>query len=114
MLKESDRCTARITGYTSDGEGVCRVDGEAVFVPGALAGEECLLRIVNVGKTCAHVAVNGQAAGPFDMATLKQMAVDGQITSDSLVWKAGMPEWVKASSLYELKGLVTPPIPTAE
>ena len=61
-----------------------------------------------------HVAVNGQAAGPFDMATLKQMAVDGQITSDSLVWKAGMPEWVKASSLYELKGLFTPPIPTAE
>jgi 23S rRNA (uracil1939-C5)-methyltransferase len=54
MLKESDRCTARITGYTSDGEGVCRVDGEAVFVPGALAGEECRLRIVNVGKTCAH------------------------------------------------------------
>lgn len=57
MLKESDRCTARITGYTSDGEGVCRVDGEAVFVPGALAGETCLVKIVNVGKTCAHAQI---------------------------------------------------------
>jgi len=54
MLKENECRTARITGYTSDGEGVCRVDGEAVFVPGAIAGELCRFRVVNVGKTCAH------------------------------------------------------------
>lgn len=39
-----------------------------------------------------HVAINGQAAGPFDLATLKQMALAGQFTSASLVWKAGMAE----------------------
>ena len=53
-MKENDRAELNITGYTSDGEGVGRADGEAVFVPGAIAGEVCLVRIVNVGKTCAH------------------------------------------------------------
>lgn len=37
----------------------------------------------------------------------------GQFTSDSLVWKTGMPEWVKASSVDEMKQLFSdiPPIP---
>lgn len=61
-----------------------------------------------------HIAINGQAAGPFDMATLSQMANAGQLTADSLVWKNGMAEWVKAGMVDELKGLfiVMPPIPS--
>lgn len=60
-----------------------------------------------------HVAVNGQAAGPFDLPTLTQMAASGQFTADSLVWKAGMPQWAKAGTIDELKGLfsATPPVP---
>ena len=30
-----------------------------------------------------HVAINGQAAGPFDMTSLTQMAANGQLTGDS-------------------------------
>lgn len=64
-----------------------------------------------------NVAVDGKATGPFEIETLKQMAVRGEFTGDSLVWKAGMSEWVKASSISELasiftSGLVMPPIPT--
>ena len=62
-----------------------------------------------------HVAINGQATGPFDMATLKQMAVTGQLTSDMLVWKSGMPQWERADTISELANLFTstmPPIPT--
>ena len=61
-----------------------------------------------------NVAVNGQATGPFDINTLKQMALAGQFSADSLVWKAGMPEWVKAGAIDELKSMfvVIPPIPT--
>lgn len=61
-----------------------------------------------------HIAVNGQAAGPFDIATLTQMANAAQITADTLVWKNGMTEWAKAGAVDELKGLFTamPPIPT--
>ena len=49
-----------------------------------------------------HVAINGQAAGPFDIATLKQMVAAGQVTTASLVWKAGMAAWTKAADVAEL------------
>ena len=61
-----------------------------------------------------HVAVNGQATGPFDMNTLSQMANAGTLTKDSLVWKAGMPQWAKAETVAELQNLFAntmPPIP---
>ena len=60
-----------------------------------------------------HVAINGQAAGPFDMTSLTQMAANGQLTGDSLVWKNGMAQWKKAIAVDELKGLFStmPPIP---
>jgi len=64
-----------------------------------------------------HLAVNGQATGPFDIATLTQMVTTGQLTASSLVWKAGMPAWVRADSVDELKGLFAnamPPIPPVE
>ena len=67
-----------------------------------------------VPTTVYHVAVNGEATGPFDLNTLKQMAVTGQFTKDSLVWKAGMAEWVKAGGVKELKEAllnVMPPVP---
>ena len=61
-----------------------------------------------------HVAVNGQATGPFDISVLAQMATAGQLTADSLVWKNGMAQWAKAGTVDELKNLfanVIPPIP---
>lgn len=61
-----------------------------------------------------HVAVNGQAAGPYDMSSITQMVSDGQLTADSLVWKNGMAQWEKAGTIDELKNLflIIPPIPT--
>ena len=64
-----------------------------------------------------HVAVNGQATGPFDISVLAQMATVGQLTADSLVWKNGMAQWAKAGTVDELKNLLAngmPPIPTQE
>lgn len=61
-----------------------------------------------------HIVVNGQATGPFDIATLTQMATAGQLTKSSLVWKAGMSDWVKAETVDELKDVlanVMPPVP---
>lgn len=60
-----------------------------------------------------HVAINGQATGPFDMATLQQMAANGQLTASCLVWKSGMAQWVAAGSVAELNGLFppAPPVP---
>ena len=61
-----------------------------------------------------HVAINGQAAGPFDLSALTQMVSSGQFTADSLVWKNGMAQWAKAGTMDDLKGLFAnamPPIP---
>lgn len=59
-----------------------------------------------------YVAVNGQATGPFDLNTLKQMALAEQFTSDSLVWKVGMAEWINAGAVEEIKEVFSkiPPI----
>lgn len=63
-----------------------------------------------------HVAVNGQATGPFDLNILRQMVSEGKLIESSLVWKIGMPSWARADSLEELKKLfadtMPPPIPT--
>lgn len=62
-----------------------------------------------------HVAVNGQATGPYDLVALKQMAMAGQLTAASLVWKAGMAEWTMAGTVEDLKAVfadVPPAIPT--
>ena len=63
-----------------------------------------------------HIAVNGQATGPFDLAVLAQMMSVGQFTADSLVWKSGMAQWKKAGEVDELKSLfpAMPPIPSSE
>lgn len=58
-----------------------------------------------------HVAVNGQAAGPFDIPTLTQMAASGQLTAASLVWRSGMAQWVCAETIDELKGIFANSMP---
>jgi hypothetical protein len=68
-----------------------------------------------------YVYVNNQQSGPFDAAQLKQLAAQGVLTKDTLVWKAGMLQWAAASTLPELSGLFqqtptappTPPVPPA-
>jgi len=61
-----------------------------------------------------NVAVNGQTTGPYTVATLSQMAASGQFTRESLVWKAGMANWMTAGNVPELSAIFgqnTPPIP---
>ncbi len=64
-----------------------------------------------------HVVINGEAAGPFDMNTLKQMASTGSISRESLFWKQGMPTWIAAENVPELQILFSntemPPIPSS-
>ena len=61
-----------------------------------------------------HIAVNGQATGPYNLQVLQQMIATGQLTADSLVWKTGMATWIKAGETDDLKGLFVPPVPPVE
>ena len=53
MLIKNQVYEAEITDYTSEGQGVAKIEGCAVFVPNAIAGEKCQIRIEKVGKTWA-------------------------------------------------------------
>ena len=62
-----------------------------------------------------HLVLNGQQAGPFDLATLRGM-VGTQLTAETLAWTTGMANWVSAqeiAALRDLLGSVPPPIPGA-
>ncbi|MDY4173641.1 MAG: 23S rRNA (uracil(1939)-C(5))-methyltransferase RlmD [Evtepia sp.] len=51
--KKNERVSLRMDGYGSGGEGVARLEGQAVFVKGALAGELCQVQLLKVGKSAA-------------------------------------------------------------
>ena len=53
MLLKNEIYEATVTDYTDDGQGVCHVDGCAVFLPNAVAGERVRLRIETPRKTWA-------------------------------------------------------------
>ena len=66
------------------------------------------------GGTAFHVAVGQSQTGPFEIGALRQQATSGQLTRNSLVWKNGMAQWVKAGEVPELAPLfasLPPPIP---
>ena len=54
MLKVGQIERTEITGYSSEGLGVCRIEGCAVFVPNAVRGELCLVKVTHVSKNSAH------------------------------------------------------------
>ncbi|PDO10111.1 MAG: 23S rRNA (uracil-5-)-methyltransferase RumA [Candidatus Reconcilbacillus cellulovorans] len=49
-VRPGDVAEAVTVGLGSDGEGVARVDGYTLFVPGALPGEQVLVRVREVGR----------------------------------------------------------------
>lgn len=59
-------------------------------------------------------AIEGQQAGPFDEATLKQQIAGGRVTKETLVWTEGMANWTAAgevAGVAKLFGSVPPPLP---
>ncbi len=53
MLKKNEIYQTEITGMTAEGNGVCRVDGMAVFVPMTAVGDQLKIKIVKVLKNYA-------------------------------------------------------------
>ena len=53
MLEKGKVYEAVICDYTAEGQGVAKIEGCAVFIPNAIAGETCLVRIEKVQKTWA-------------------------------------------------------------
>lgn len=49
-IRKNDDLTLEITDYTSDGSGLGKVDGMAVFVPNGVVGDCCSVHIIKVTK----------------------------------------------------------------
>lgn len=53
-LRKNDELTLSVTGLGSQAEGICRHQGQVIFVPGALPGETIEARILRVEKRHAY------------------------------------------------------------
>lgn len=58
-----------------------------------------------------HIAENGQSVGPFTPAQLSQGISTGRVRPDTLVWTAGMANWMAAGQVPQLAGLFQPAPP---
>ena len=53
MLEKNKIYETVICDYTAEGQGVAKIEGCAVFIPNAIVGERCKVRIEKIGKTWA-------------------------------------------------------------
>lgn len=67
-LRKNEIFKAEITGYSSDGSGVARINGRAVFVPRTIIGEVWQIKIVKVTSS----AVWGKAIEPITLSAERQ------------------------------------------
>lgn len=64
-LKKNQVHIAEIVAYSSEGMGVCRVNGQAVFVPGTIEGEVWEIKLVKVSSNAVYArAENCLKASP--------------------------------------------------
>lgn len=54
LLLKNSQYTVKIEAYSADGSAVARIDGQVVFIKGALRGELCEIKIVKVLKNMAY------------------------------------------------------------
>jgi hypothetical protein len=47
---------------------------------------------------------NGERGGPVELSQLQAMAQRGELKPDDLVWRAGMADWLPASTVTEVAG----------
>ena len=73
MLEKNKVYPAEITGITSEGSGVCRIEEMAVFVPDSAVGDKLEVRIVKVLKSYAFGIIDS-ISEPSPVRTIKNAA----------------------------------------
>lgn len=81
------------------------IGGHPVTAPGSMPTPPPLPR------GSYYIVVNNQPVGPYEIDVLRELVANGQLTKDSLVWKEGMVNWLKASEDSEVMKLFPPTIP---
>ena len=99
MLIQNRIYTATITDYTIQGQGIAHVEGCAVFIPNAIAGEVCEIQITKAAKTwaagrirriLAHISgklrMNFIKILPGDKVTVQMSPYD--LTQGRITWRS--------------------------
>ena len=75
------------------------------------SNEEVLLPGQAASETAWYYTVNGRRMGPVAQSQLAGMLAGGQVGPHTPVWRQGMPNWLPASQVAELKqsGSPVPP-----
>jgi hypothetical protein len=60
-----------------------------------------------------HIAFNGQSSPPLQWHQVQQYIQSGQMTSQTMVWKTGLANWLPAGQVPELAGCFPSPPPLA-
>jgi len=50
------------------------------------------------------VSINGQQSAPMQLMQIQQMIITGQVLASTHVWKTGMPQWMPAGQVPDLRG----------
>ncbi len=61
-----------------------------------------------------YVAIDGKQKGPYDVSKFRDMAAKGTFDKDTLVWKEGMENWIRAGEVEDIASIfesTPPPIP---
>lgn len=56
----------------------------------------------------------GRRKGPLALPELVALILGGEVPEDTLIWHAGLAEWVTANSVEEIQRELPPPIPDKE
>ncbi len=64
-----------------------------------------------VPQTDWYVAINEKQTGPLTLETIKKHWDDGEISPDSLCWRAGFDDWIPVSTVKALASVLAPKPP---
>ncbi|HSD27224.1 MAG TPA: DUF4339 domain-containing protein [Vicinamibacteria bacterium] len=56
---------------------------------------------------------DGRRLGPVETARLVDLVLSGEVQEEDLVWHSGLPEWLKAREVEEIRRELPPPVPVA-
>jgi hypothetical protein len=54
----------------------------------------------------------GRRHGPVEITRLVELVLGGEVPEDALVWHSGLPEWLRAQDVEEIRRELPPPLPT--
>jgi len=65
----------------------------------------------NVPTAMFHIVEKGQSIGPFSIQQMQERIAAGIVTVETLVWSAGMANWMPAGRVPGLSSQLSPPPP---